>query len=323
MAAPTNEKLLSMFGTMTRIKTCDEKLRRLIMGGQLMIAYFSPRGQEVVAAALGEALAPDDYLVTTYRGLHDSLAKGVPLPALWAEYLGRADGPCKGKGGPMHLTDVEHGVMVTTGMVGSGLPIANGLALSSQLRDDGRVTAVTFGDGASNIGGFHEALNLAAVWNLPAVFVCQNNGYAEMTARRLTQRTEHIADRAAAYGMPGVTVDGNDWNATFDVLNEAVARARDGGGPTLVEACTYRFFGHYFGDQMTYQDAAEREAAVAADPVPAMRAWLVEQGTATEAELAAIETAQAAAVDEAAAAALAAEVPSLAELSTDVYAGVR
>jgi pyruvate dehydrogenase E1 component alpha subunit len=319
MAPPEEKVLVSMYETMSTIKQCDERFRSMITSGQIMITYYPPRGQEVIAAALGATLATDDYLVTTYRGMHDSIAKGVSLRALWAEYLGRRTGTCKGKGGPMHLTDRASGVMVTTGIVGGGLPIGAGLAMSSQVRGDGRVTAVTFGDGATSIGAFHEALNLASLWKLPVVFVCQNNGYAEMTTFAKGQPVERVAERAAAYAMPGVTVDGNDALATYAALDEAVRRARDGGGPTLVEATTYRFWGHYFGDGMAYMPAEEREAAMAADPVPRYRTWLLEQDYASEDQLSAIDAAAAEAIDDAVAFALASDLPEVDEITKDVY----
>ena len=320
MASPPEEKVLvSMYETMCTIKQCDERFRSMITSGQIMITYYSPRGQEVIAAGLGATLAADDYLVTTYRGMHDSIAKGVSLRALWAEYLGRCTGTCKGKGGPMHLTDRASGVMVTTGIVGGGLPIANGLAMSSQARGDGRVTAVTFGDGATSIGAFHEALNLASLWKLPVVFVCQNNGYAEMTSFAKGQPVERVSDRAPGYGMPGVTVDGNDPLATYAALDEAVTRARNGGGPTLVEARTYRFWGHYFGDGMAYMPTEEREAAMAADPVPRFRAWLLEHDHASEDQLATIEAGANEAIADAVAFALASDLPDVDEITKDVY----
>ena len=320
MSGPDRSTLVGMYDTMTTIKQCDERFRSMISTGEIFLIYYSPRGQEAVAAGLAAALRPDDYLVTTYRGLHDHLAKGVALRQLWAEFLGRADGTCKGKGGPMHITDPASGVMVTTGVVGSGLPIANGCALSSVLRGDGRVTAVTFGDGATNIGAFHEALNLAAVWALPVIFVCQNNHYAENTPVAMTQRTEHVADRAAAYGMAGVRVDGNDPMAMYTAMTAAVARARDGGGPTLLEAETYRFWGHYFGDAMEYMPPEERQAAMDADPVPAFRAQLLADGTATEEELAAIDAKAAEAIDDAVRFALASPQPDVEEIRIDVLA---
>lgn len=322
MGAPERDTLVRLYESMTRIKQCDERFRSLLSSGQMFIIYYSPRGQEAIAAAIGTALRPDDYLVTTYRGLHDHLAKGVSMRDLWAEFLGRATGTCKGKGGPMHITDKKSGVMVTTGVVGSGLPIANGLALSSQVMGDGKVTVVTFGDGASNIGAFHEALNLASLWSLPVVFVCQNNGYGEHTAFAKAARQENVAVRAAGYAMPGVTVDGNDPPAVYGAVTEAVERARSGGGPTLVEATTYRFWGHYFGDAMAYMPPEEREAAMAADPVPRYRAWLIEQGHATEEQLAAFEAKVEEEITDAVEFAQSSPFPEADEIYTDVYAEV-
>jgi pyruvate dehydrogenase E1 component alpha subunit len=310
---------LGMYRTMVRIKTCDERIRTMLMSGRIAILYYSPRGQEAVAAGIGATLTKEDYLVTTYRSLHDCLAKGVSMRDLWAEYLGRATGTCKGKGGPMHITDPECGLMVTTGIVGSGLPIANGFGWSAQQRGDGRVAAVCFGDGATNIGAFHEALNLASIWDLPVVFVCQNNRYAEHSAFGLMQRTERVADRASAYRIPGVTVDGDDPVFVRDAMAEAVARARSGNGPTLVEALTFRYHGHLFGDDSSYMAPGELATRMAADPVPAYRARLLAEGT-TEAELAAVEADALAEVDDAVEFALASPLPDKREVDRDVFA---
>ncbi|MHB8594602.1 MAG: thiamine pyrophosphate-dependent dehydrogenase E1 component subunit alpha [Acidimicrobiales bacterium] len=271
-----------MFRTMTLIAACDGALRGAISGGQATLAYYSPRGQEAVAAGFAAALRPDDYLVTTYRGLHDQIAKGVPLRPLLAEMVGRAEGTGKGKGGPMHIAWPEVGLMVTTGVVGSGLPIATGLAWAAQRDGSGRVALASFGDGATNIGAFHEACNLASLWRLPVVFLCQNNGYGEHTAFAGHQRTANVADRAAAYAMPGVTVDGNDPRSVYGAVRRAAARARAGDGPTLVEAVTYRLYGHVFGDRMQYVAKAELDSAWAAEPVARFRHTLVTQGVITE-----------------------------------------
>jgi len=282
VAGPDDDTMRSIFRTMVLIAACDDALRSAISAGTITMAYYSPRGQEAVAAGFGAALAPDDYLVTTYRGLHDHIAKGVPLRPLLAEMLGRAAGTGKGKGGPMHVVWPESGLMLTTGVVGSGLPIAAGLAWAAQRQGDGRVTVASFGDGASNIGAFHEACNLAAVWRLPVVFLCQNNGYGEHTAFAQQQRTAHVSERAAAYGMPGITVDGNDPLAVYAAVRDAVGRARAGEGPTLVEAVTYRLFGHVFGDRMSYLPAGELDAAWKAEPVARFRRHLVQRGLLSE-----------------------------------------
>ncbi|HUY23234.1 MAG TPA: thiamine pyrophosphate-dependent enzyme [Acidimicrobiales bacterium] len=300
---PGGDTLRQMFGTMTLIAACDDALRSAISAGEATLSYYSPRGQEAVAAGFGAALRPDDYLVTTYRGMHDQIAKGVPLRPLLAEMVGRAEGTGKGKGGPMHVVWPDAGLMLTTGVVGSGLPIAAGLAWAAQRDHAGapaagsgaargagpRVTVASFGDGATNIGAFHEAANLAAVWRLPVVFLCQNNGYGEHTAFADHQRTAHVAQRAAAYGMPGVTVDGNDPVAVYEAVAEAAAQARAGEGPTLVEAVTYRLFGHVFGDRMAYVDPAELAAAWEHEPVARFRRRLIEQGLLTEESAAEVE----------------------------------
>ena len=320
--SPDRETLVGMYQTIARIQACDERLQELIKAGKIFIFYYSPRGQEVIPAAVSACLRPDDYVVTTYRGIHDEIAKGVPLPELMAEIFGRVDGTCKGKGGPMHISHPPSGIMVTTGIVGGGLPIANGLALASTLQEDGRVTVAYFGDGAANIGAFHEALNLAAVWNLPVVFVCQNNQYGEFTPIHEVQKVERISDRAAGYGIPGVSVDGNDPWAMHGAAATAIERARSGGGPTLIEANTYRFMGHYFGDQMSYMDAEEYRAAVAADPVPRFRSRLIQEGMASESELSAIEADAGAEADAAIEFGFASPAPAPGDLFEDVYAGM-
>lgn len=311
---------LAIYRRMALIKANDERSRKVIMTGRLVMPYYSPRGQEVIPSVVSANLDDSDYICTIYRGTHDMLAKGVPLKDLWAELAGRVTGTCKGKGGPMHITHPKSGVMVTTGIVGSSMPIANGLAWSSQLKGDGRVTVAYFGDGASNIGAFHEALNMASVWKLPVVFVCQNNEWGEHTAYRKATAAARIADRAAAYAMPGVRVDGNDVFETYAAAREAVDRARAGGGPTLIEAMTYRFHGHIFGDADAYMDPARKAAAIAADPVPRFRAHLIAEGHASEEELAAMEARIEAEIDEAVEHALASDFPDVAELRRDVFA---
>jgi len=317
---PSRAVLVEMYRKMALIEQNDERFRAVIKAGRIIAPYYSPRGQEVIPSAVSVNLTHEDYICTIYRGIHDMLAKGVPVKLLWAEIAGRVTGTCKGKGGPMHVTHPASGVMVTTGVVGSSMPIANGLALASQVRGEKRVTVAYFGDGASNIGAFHESLNMAAVWKLPVVFVCQNNRYGEHTRYEATTAAHQIADRAASYQMPGVRVDGNDPLAMYAAAKEAIDRARAGDGPTLIEAMTFRFFGHVFGDGDGYMRKGEKEAAMARDPVPAWRAWLIEQGHATESELAQIEAAIARELDEAVEFALSSADPELAELKRDVFA---
>src|SRR6218665_808002 len=318
-ATPDAATQIDIYRRMALIKANDERSRKVIMNGRLVMPYYSPRGQEVIPSAISANLTDDDYICTIYRGSHDQLAKGLPLKDLWAEVAGRVDGTCKGKGGPMHVTYPTKGIMVTTGIVGATLPIANGLAWGSQLKGNGRVTVAYFGDGAANIGAFHEALNLAAVWKLPVIFVCQNNEWGEHTAYDKTSNVK-VADRAAAYGLPGVRVDGNDPFEMYAVANEAIARARAGEGPTLIEAMTYRFFGHVFGDADNYMDKARKAEAIENDPVPRFRAQLIATGVATEEQLAEMEAAIEQEIDEAVEFALASEFPDVEELKRDVFA---
>ena len=318
--APDGATQLEIYKRAALLKANDERSRKVIMAGRLVMPYYSYRGQELIPAAMSTALTDDDYIVTIYRGIHDMLAKGMPLKDLWAEIAGRVDGTCKGKCGPMHLTYPKKGIMVTTGIVGSSMPIANGIAWGSQLSGNDRVTVATFGDGASNIGAFHESLNLAAVWKLPVIFLCQNNLYAEHTTYEKGTAVARIADRASAYNMPGVRVNGNDPIEMFAVAREAVERARAGEGPTLIEAMTFRFHGHIFGDADGYMDKAQKKAAMEADPVPIFRARLIAEGIASEAELSAIEAEIEARLDEAVDFALASPFPEQSEMTTDVYA---
>lgn len=270
------ETLFDIFKLTMTIARFDEKMRGLIAGGQLQTIYYTVRGQELVSAAAISALKPTDYLVTTYRGQHDQIAKGVPLGPLIAEIAGRSTGTCKGKGGSMHITHPDSGVMVTTGVVGSGLPIANGLAMAAQNRKDGRVAVACFGDGATNIGAFHEAMNMAELYKLPVIFFCQNNHYGEHTAFADHTKCESIAARAVAYGMKSVTVDGNDAIATREAMDAAVARARAGEGPTLIEAMCYRMMGHFFGADFSYMPKEHLDEMASADPLPRLRALMIE-----------------------------------------------
>jgi pyruvate dehydrogenase E1 component alpha subunit len=306
---------------MVRIRAFETTMRGLALANQIRGLYYSQSGQEAVAAAIGAASRDDDYLVTTYRGNGDSIAKGARMDRMAAEILGRASGYCGGKGGVMHIAAVEKGVLGATGIVGGGLPIATGAAFSAQVRGTGQVTFCSFGDGASNQGTFHEALNLAGLWKLPVLFVCQNNQYAEATARNLHQAIERIGDRASAYGMPGVTVDGMDPEASYVALAEAAARARRGDGPTLVEAVTYRYAGHFVGDAMVYMPQDEMEAWRQRDPVTTYRARLVSEAVIDERAATALEDEAQAEADAAVEFARSSPLPEPAELSTQVYAG--
>jgi pyruvate dehydrogenase E1 component alpha subunit len=314
-----SEVLLDVYRRAALLKANDERARKVILSGQIAMVYYSYRGQEIIPSVMGHVLRDDDTLCTIYRGIHDMLGKGFPLRELWAELAGRTTGSCKGKGGPMHLTYPAKGIMVTTGIVGSSAPIANGLAWATQLDKADRVSVCTFGDGASNIGAVHEAMNLASVWKLPTIFVCQNNLFAEHTTFEKMTGGGDISKRAEGYGMPGVRVDGNDPAAMYSAFSEAVARARAGEGPTLLECMTFRFFGHNFGDDDSYIPPAQKAAAMAADPVPQLRARLIADRIATEEELAAMEADIEAQIDDALAFALASPWPEPDALRFDVF----
>ena len=312
------EKLLDIYTRTMRVARSDEKFRSLLMTGKLAVLYYTYRGQELASAAMMAALEPSDYLVTTYRGQHDQIAKGVPLGPLYAEIAGRVTGTCKGKGGSMHITHPATGVMVTTGVVGSGLPIANGLALASQNRGDKRVTVTCFGDGATNIGAFHEAMNMAQLWQLPVIFFCQNNRYGEHTAFADHTKVGSIAERAKAYNMRAVTVDGNDAEAMYGAAREAVDRARAGEGPTLIEAMCYRMLGHFFGADFSYMPPEHLAEMAAADPLPRLRTLMLERQF-TEAELDEIVAGIEAELDAAVEFAFASALPGPEELTLDVF----
>ncbi|ETZ99653.1 thiamine pyrophosphate enzyme, C-terminal TPP binding domain protein [Mycobacterium kansasii 824] len=305
---------------MVLMKAADDRLARGISTGELMCVYWPSRGQEAIAAAMGVVLRTDDQLVTTYRGLHDLIGKGVRLQEIFGEMMGRTVGASRGKGGTMHIANPEVGVMLSTGIVGAGPPVAVGLALAGKRKGLDRVTVVSFGDGATNTGSFHEAANMAALWDLPLVFVCQNNRYAEMTPTSATMKLEHVADRAAGYGMPGVAVDGNDPLAVVSALDQAVDAARAGSGPTFIECVTFRFRGHYFGDRMAYIPKDQLAAAMATDPVPRFRNHLLEAGICGEDELSRIDDDALHIVETALSAVLNADSPSADELERDVYA---
>jgi pyruvate dehydrogenase E1 component alpha subunit len=321
-STPPVEVQRRLYELMVLMKTADDRLSKGIGSGEFVCVYWPPRGQEAIAAAMGVALRPDDQLVTTYRGLHDLIGKGVPLVEIYGEMLGRQVGAARGKGGTMHIARPESGVMMSTGIVGAGPPVAVGLAMAAQRKGLDRVTAVSFGDGATNTGSFHEAANMAALWDLPIVFVCQNNQYGEMTPTEHTMKIPQVADRAAGYGMPGVRVDGNDPLAVVAALNDALDRARRGDGPSFLECVTFRFKGHYFGDPMAYIPADQMTAAQAADPVPAFRQQLADAGVSAE-ELDDMDAAADRAVEDAIATVMAAPVPPLDELERDVYADAR
>jgi pyruvate dehydrogenase E1 component alpha subunit len=280
-AAPVDAAtLLGWYEQMALIRATEKAAHDLFLRGLVKGTTHLAAGHEAVAVGASAALRPDDYVFATYRGHHHAIARGASPEACLAELMQRRTGVCRAKGGSMHLTRADRGMLGSYAIVGAHLPMANGAAWSARLRGTSQVAVAFFGDGATNIGAFHEALNLAAVWRLPVVFVCENNRYMEYTAiGSVTSVPNPAADRAAANGMPGVLVDGNDVVAVRDAVAEAVVRARSGGGPTVVEALTYRHFGHSRTDPGTYRPAEEVEAWLARDPLLVVRRRLLEHGT--------------------------------------------
>jgi TPP-dependent pyruvate/acetoin dehydrogenase alpha subunit len=263
----TTEQQLEFLRSMHEIRFFEDECHRLFAQGLVRGSTHLCQGQEAVAVGACRALREGDTMTCTYRGHGAVLAMGSPLDRCFGEILGKARGLCGGKGGSMHLTDIERGVLGSFAIVGAHLPIATGAAFAARYRGTDEVTLCFFGDGATNIGAFHEALNLASIWKLPAVFVCENNLYGEYSPIATTTPIERLADRADAYGMAKARVDGNDVLAMLEATSEAVARARAGDGPTLIEALTYRQKGHSRSDPATYRPEGELESWLERDPI--------------------------------------------------------
>jgi len=282
---------LRMYRIMVECRRFEQRAQELFFEGLVRGTTHLGIGQEAVAAGFAGAMRDDDYTFATYRGHNHALARGAPMGPLYAELFGRATGLMGGKGGSMHITSVEHNMMGSYAIVGAHLPIALGAAWSAQYRKSGQVAVCFFGDGTTNIGAFHEALNMAAVWKAPVVFVCENNLYMEYTPiAAVTAVPRPAADRASAYGLEPIVVDGNDVDAVHEVAKRTVERARAGEGPSLVEALTYRHGGHSRADPGKYRPEDEVSAWLARDPITRARATLLEAGI-EERELDGIEEA--------------------------------
>jgi TPP-dependent pyruvate/acetoin dehydrogenase alpha subunit len=304
-----------MYEVMITITVADRRAEAEVRSGAVQATLYPVHGLEAVCGALSAALRPGDHLVSTYRNLGDAIAKGVPLGAVIAEACGKVGGASKGKGGPMHIQDLDAGLILTSGIVGGAIPIAVGLALAAQLDGADRVVAVTFGDGATSIGAYHEAMNLASLWKLPIVFICQNNAWAEHTPLAEYAPVTDLASRAASYGMATTAVDGFDPLETWRALTHAVANP-----PYFVECRTYRLAGHSGAADYSYVPADELAAAMERDPTPRFRAWLSAGGYVSEARLSEIDARAQATVDGAFAFAESSPAPGPEELHTDVFA---
>lgn len=311
---------LALYTSLVRLRRFEQRAYDLFMQNLVKGTSHLSLGQEAVAAGFGHAMRGDDYTFATYRGHAHTLVRGAAMAATMAELLGRTNGLLGGKGGSMHLTSVEHNAMGSYAIVGAHLPIAAGAAWSAQVRGTEQVSVCFFGDGTTNIGAFHEALNMAAVWDLPVIFVCENNLYMEYTPiRDVTAVANPAADRAAAYGLESLLVDGNDVEAVYEVAQDVFAKARAGGGPSLVEAQTYRKGGHSRADPAKYRPSDEVEAWLARDPIDLYRARLLDLGV-DESTLVEIEGRAQTEVDAATEEAKAGAEPDGSTLMTEVWA---
>lgn len=291
--------MLEMLRTMHLSRAFDLEIGRLCKRGQIPGLIHLGLGEEAVAAGVCAALQPTDKITSTHRAHGHFLAKGGDPKAFMAELFGKETGCCGGKGGSMHLVDLDVGFLGANGVVGAGLPLAVGAALGQRVLGGDWVTACFFGDGANNQGTFHESLNLAAVWGLPVVFVCENNEYGISISIRDQQKVRDVAERGAAYGIPARIIDGNDALEVYQTVSDAVQAARQGGGPTLIECKTYRISGHYEGDAETYRPQEEVEEWVGKDPIQRLEARLLDQGAADAASIAEIKAEAARIVEEA------------------------
>jgi pyruvate dehydrogenase E1 component alpha subunit len=316
------DQRLSMLTQMLEIRICEERIQELFLENAIRGTTHLCIGQEAVSVGMAAALdaARGDTVTCTYRGHGHALALGMDLRSLLAEMMGRASGCCQGKGGSMHLTDMRIGLIGTFAIVGAGLPITNGAALTAQITGSGAVSVSVFGDGTVNIGAWHEAVNLAAVWKLPAVFLCENNLYGEYSPFAETSPVAHVADRAAAYGIPAAMVDGQDAEAVYTAVAQAVTRARQGDGPTLIEAKTYRYKGHSRTDPAPYRPAGELEEWLARDPIHILRDRMINGGELTEVDFTALQQAAQQRVHAATLWALEQPYPSLDAVYSDIWA---
>lgn len=314
--------LIEIYRQMARIRATDKGIQAGMSAGKFLFSYWPSTGQEVIPATIAQLISARDYMVTTYRGIHDQVAKGLDLEGLFAEALGRSTGINKGKGGAPHISDPASGSMLTTAIVGAGAPIANGLAFAAKSRGEDRVTIVNFGDGATSIGAVHEAMNFAGSWKLPVIFLCQNNQYGEYTKLADYTASKDFASRAAGYGFKGVKLDGNDPAAFYAGMKEVISDVRAGKGPVFVEATTYRLGPHAGVGDNHNAPKEELQAGKDAWPVPRVRAQLIEAGICSEAQLAEIEEAARVEVENAMAKALAAPATPASETLVDVYADV-
>lgn len=315
----SKEMLLGMYEKMLRIRKFEVRLTEYFTKGMLYGNIHTSIGQEAVPVGVCEALEKDDLMTSTHRGHGHSLAKGAKSDIMMAELFGKKTGYCGGKGGSMHVTDVSLGILGSNGIVGAGIPIATGSGLASKIRGTKEVTVAFFGDSASNQGTFHESINMAAAWKLPVIYLCENNNYGVSVNIHTVTNTDTIAERAKAYNIPGVTVDGNDPLAVYEAVSEAVKRAREGKGPSIVECMTWRMRGHYEGDPAAYRPKEVTEEWGRKDPIDNFRKYLLKHGI-EESEVVSVEQAIEKEIEDAVQFALDSPLPDPREVTDNVYA---
>jgi len=319
----SREAALAIYERMALIRAFEERVAKLFADGRIPGFVHLYPGEEAGAVGVCSHLNDGDYITSTHRGHGHCIAKGVPIGEMMAELFGRSGGSCKGKGGSMHIADVSRGMLGANGIVGGGPPLAAGAGLTAKVLGTGAVAVCFFGDGAAEQGTTHEAMNLAAIWKLPVVFVCENNQFAESTPVSYHCAATSIADRAASYNIPGFSVDGYDVIAVYEAGGEAIARARRGDGPALIEPKTWRYFGHFEGDQVTYRTAEQTAAYREHDPLTTFAKQAGERGLLTEEDVDSIHQNAEREVDEAIAIAEASPLPAPDEALTDVYVAYR
>ena len=316
----SRDELLQVYQTMRTIREFEERVHVEFSRGDIPGFVHLYAGEEASAAGIMTHLRQHDHIASTHRGHGHCIAKGVDVKGMMAEIFGKKSGVCGGKGGSMHIADLDKGMMGANGILGAGAPLACGAALAAKYRDNGDIAISFVGDGASNQGTFLESLNLASIWNLPVVFVVENNGYAESTSVDWAVACDSYVDRASGFGMPGVTVDGTDFFAVYEAAGEIIRRAREGGGPSLLECKMIRFFGHFEGDAQTYRASGEVDDIRAnQDCLKSFSKTVTASGVLSQADLEACDTDVFSLIEEAVSTAKAAELPTEADLLTDVY----
>jgi acetoin:2,6-dichlorophenolindophenol oxidoreductase subunit alpha len=318
-AVLTNDRKLAMYRLMVLCRVFEERVNSLFLQGRMPGTIHQAQGQEACAVGVCGALEQEDMITSTHRPHEHAVARGIPVKSLMAELFAKKTGCCGGKGGSMHVGDPDLGMLPAIAIVGGGIPLATGYALSFQYLKKPNIVACFFGDGAANIGSFHEAINMAAIWDLPVIFICENNKYGASTKIDQVMRVKRVSDRAAAYGIPGKTVDGNDVEVVYQATLEAAARARNGTGPTLLELETYRFVGHSRSDPGDYRSKEEVAEWKNRDPIARFEATYLASGLLNAALVEEIRSSAERELDEAVAFAEASPSPLPEECLTDVY----